>query len=182
MYGWIRCVTAGRWPCRAASGLLRRVVLDQRALVKLYLPGPLDTPPDGCAACLSLPLQQRISQQVGVASQLPAGEVRRFPGVLERQMARDLVPVLQDIENVSAAVAAARGADFPELRFGHGLEVGPGRAELRAMKDGLAAAQVLQDVPKPGLRRQPRFHARHLTLPYLVSHDAASASPTPSGS
>src|SRR6185312_12614202 len=131
---------------------------------------------------LSLPLQQRISQQVSVASQLPAGEVRRFPCVLEREMARDLMPILQNVENVPPAVATAGCTDFPELRFGHGLEVGPSRAELRAMKDGLAAAQVLQDVPEPGLRRQPRFHPRHLTLSYLVLHDADSSSPAPSGS
>ncbi len=137
--------------------LFRRVVLDDRSLVKHDLPSPGRAPPDRRPPRLAWPLRQRIRQQVSVASQLPAGEVGCFPRVFQREMACDLMAILQHIENALTAVAAAGGADLPEILRGHALEIRPGSAKLRAMEDRLAAAQILQDFPQPRLGAQPRF-------------------------
>src|SRR5579863_3630208 len=150
--------------------------------MKEDLPFARGAPPNCRAPRLALPLLQRVRQQVRVASQLPAGEVDRLPRVFERQMARDLMPILQYVENVRTAVAAARCANFPETRLGHTLEVNTRGAELRAMKDRLAAAQLLQDFPQLRLRHQPWFHVRLLNLHDRASPGAASAVPRPRGS
>jgi len=54
------------------------------------------------------------------------------------------VALLQLVEDKGAAVAAAGGADLPEILARHGLEVGAGYAELRLVEDGLAAAQLVE--------------------------------------
>src|SRR6185312_474043 len=143
----------------SAVRLFRGVVLDHRALMKQDFPTVRGAPPDCHAARPAAALQQRVGEQIGIAAELSAGEVARLPRILEREMTRDLMPILQHIEDVLTAVAAPGGADFPEPCIGHSLEIRAPHTVLRTMEDRLAAAQLLQDFAEPGIGRQPRFHA-----------------------
>src|SRR5262249_28580817 len=69
---------------------------------------------------------------------------------------RRAVPVAlgEDAEHVRPAVAPARGPDLPEVGRRHRREVGP---VLRAVEDGLAREQLVEDSREAGLGGRPRL-------------------------
>src|SRR5690349_3432820 len=92
--------------------------------------------PDGRAASpASVVLQQHVGEQVKIWSKLLAAEIRGLPEVF----VRSAVALCEFVEHEVARVCAAGGADLPEVRHSHVLEVGAGGAQLDAMEEGLAA-------------------------------------------
>src|SRR4029077_6586757 len=115
------------------------LVLDDGALMEQYLPARGVALPERGAMRAALALQQRVGQEVDVGAEAAAVKVARLPLVRDRVAgARG-----EGAQHVLAAVAPARGADFPEIRRDQLLERG-GRAVLGAVEDGLEAAQLLE--------------------------------------
>lgn len=103
-------------------------------------------------------MHQRVGQQVIVGRDFLAAEVAGLPEVL----ADVAVPRVKYTKHVAAAVPLARGADLPEIIRRHALEILAARAELRAMKDRLAPAQVFQHLQQGGGGVQAWFHVDDL--------------------
>jgi hypothetical protein len=115
---------------------------DDGSLMEHDLPSHFCAMPDGRAASLAyLVLNQRVGEEIDVGRQLAAVEGACLPDVFVRV----LVPSFEFGQHIFPAITSARGADLPEICVHHALEVGPGCAELRAMKDWLAAFELLED-------------------------------------
>jgi hypothetical protein len=131
-----------------------RTVYD-RPLMEHYLPTVGRPLPDRRPAGLPVTLPQRIGEQIDVWGQLLTTKVGCFP----RCLGGVRVPLLEFIQHVLAAIAVSRGAYFPEVRGRHALEVGPRRAEFRAMKDRLPASELRQHIEQLRIGDRGEFHA-----------------------
>src|SRR5882757_3964069 len=120
-----------------------------------YLPAVCRPFPYRRPARLPLTLPQRVGEQIDFGGQLLTTKVGCFP----RFLGRPRVPLLELIQHVLAARTVSRGAYLPEVRGRHALEVGPGRAEFRAMKDGLPASELGQHIEQFRICDRGEFHA-----------------------
>nr|CUV33170.1 protein of unknown function [Ralstonia solanacearum] len=126
-----------------------------RSLVVDDLPAFGGAPPDRCAPRCPGRLDQRIGQQIVVGCDGLAAQVARLPECV----ADMAVPGIEHAEHVAAAVALARCADFPEIVFGHPLEILAAGAVFRAVEDGFQPPQFLEHVEQGGIGIQVWFHA-----------------------
>jgi hypothetical protein len=126
-----------------------------RPLMEHYLPTVGRPLPDRRPAGLPVTLPQRIGEQIDVWGQLLTTKVGCFP----RCLGGVRVPLLEFIQHVLAAIAVSRGTYFPEVRGRHALEVGPRRAEFRAMKDRLPASELRQHIEQLRIGDRGEFHA-----------------------
>src|ERR1700680_4177525 len=79
--------------------------------MKEYFPAGAAALPDARAARRAPGLQQRIGEQVDLVCQLAAVKVGRLPMVLDRS----LLARRERLQHIVAAIAAAGGADLPEI-------------------------------------------------------------------
>src|ERR1700736_314023 len=103
------------------------------ALMKEYFPAGAAALPDARAARRAPGLQQRIGEQVDLVCQLAAVKVGRLPMVLDRS----LLARRERLQHIVAAVAAAGGADLPEVLGRHRHQSRARAGEFRPMEDRL---------------------------------------------
>src|SRR5215470_8868573 len=88
-------------------------------------------------------------------------EVRRFTHV----GGWPLIALLQGVQHVRPAVAAAGSAYFPKIMYRHSLEIGSRRAQLRAMEYRFAARQLVENANECGIGNELGFRPRpHPTI------------------
>jgi hypothetical protein len=72
--------------------------------------------------------------------------------------------LLEDIEHVPAAVVPPGGADLPEVRGHHRLDVSPPRGESEAMKERLLVKKLSKDSAESRFGNQRRLHVGVIAL------------------